>query len=892
MSEWIILLVCLLYLSILFVIATWAEKRKLKGKSVIHQPIIYSLSLAVYCTAWTFYGSVGRAASNGAEFLAVYIGPTIMAAFFWPVLRKMVRISKELRITSLADFISTRYGKNFSLAIVVSLMAMIGIIPYIGLQIKSISSSLQIIMTEVNHTPASTTILGISITLILMLFTILYGARSVDTTEKHEGLVTVVAFESIVKLLALLVGGLFICYSVFNGPLDLFSTTSQAENAIQKFTMQGPSVYFGWTAMIILSGFAMVLLPRQFQIAVVENVHESHIRSAIWMLPLYLILITIFVLPIALGGSFLFAGSGVDADNYVLAIPLQQGNYWMAMITWIGGFSAASSMIVVEAIAISIMVSNNLVMPILVRNFSREQQPEGSFQQKILWVRRISIALVLILALVYSKTIGQRLTLVSIGLVSFCAVAQFAPALIGGMFWKDGNRNGAMAGMITGFLLWGYTLVLPGAFPDAHFVQHGPWGIAALKPYSLFGLSALDPIAHAMVWSLLANTFLYVTISMHTQAKSQERFQAALFVDVFSNNRISNNEIAWKGNARLKDIQHLLNNFLGEARSHNLLQAYAIRHSIQLDADGQADPRIVTFSERILGGVIGTASARILISNITKEEEINIDEVLNILRENQQTLEMNKELRKRSLELSKATKQLEQANTQLKLLDEQKDEFLYTVTHELRTPLTSIRALSEIVHDNPDLEEEQRQQYLTAITKETERLSHLITQVLTLEKYESGKYRLNLSAINLAEVLHHVINTMQPLAAEKGLQIQLRTAETQALLQADKELITQVCFNLIGNAIKFARQQITITLLSNYDEWQIRVSDDGKGIAQELQQLIFDKFFQARNQTLKKPEGSGLGLAICKEILELHNGQIFVESKPDEGATFICALPA
>lgn len=891
MQPWLIFFSGIAYLALLFGIATFAEKRKRKGASIINHPWVYTLSLGVYCTAWTFYGSVGRAASTGIEFITIYLGPTIMAGFFWPVLRKMLRISRVQRLTSIADFISTRYGKNFSIAIAVTLFSVMGLIPYIALQIKSILSGFAILTnTGGGSVGQNSAWITAGLVLLLMAFSLLYGARNVDAAEKHEGLVAAIAFESVIKLLAFIAVGLFVTYGLFNGFTDIFNKVGQQTDGKKLFSLSESSGYGGWVAMLTLSMLAILLLPRQFQMGVVENLDEQHVNTASWGLPLYLLLINLFVLPVAFGGLLLLSQSGTHADEYVLALPMLEGKKWLALFTWLGGLSAATGMIIVESIALSIMISNNLVLPFLLKQFHWQSLSEQSLQCTVLWIRRLSIAFVLVLAFVYSETAGEKQTLVSIGLISFCAVAQFGPALLGGMFWKQGNHAGALSGIVIGFFIWGYTLVLPSLFPDADWVQNGPWGNQFLRPHALFGLEHSDYIALTTWWSLFFNLLFYVGISMATQPHPREQIQAELFVDVYSHNKPT--AAGWKGNTTIKDILDIMGKFVGAERTQTLINGYAKRHQIPLFPSGPADGRLVSFSERVLGGVIGAASARIIISNVTKEEEINFEEVLSILRENQQVWEMNKELKKKQQELSKATRLLENANTQLKLLDTQKDEFLYTVTHELRTPLTSIRALSEIVYDNPDLDDNEKQFYLASIIRETERLSHLITQVLTLEKYESGRHRLSLTAIDLHDIVKNVTANMLPVAKAKNLDILINPNPTQALIQGDMELLTQVMYNLIGNAIKFASKTITISLVSDYNEWQVQVRDDGKGIEPDEHGLIFDKFFQAKNQTLKKPEGSGLGLAICKKIMDLHNGNIRVESVPGKGATFIIGLPA
>jgi Na+/proline symporter/nitrogen-specific signal transduction histidine kinase len=890
MHPWLIFFAGIAYLGLLFGIATFAEKRKQQGKSIINHPWVYTLSLAVYCTAWTFFGSVGRAATTGIEFITIYLGPTLMAGLFWPVLRKMLLISRVQRLTSIADFISTRYGKNFSVAIAVTLFAVIGLIPYIALQIKSILAGFAILSSrDVQTAPHNDGWITAGLVLLLLVFALLYGARNVDAAEKHEGLVAAIAFESLIKLLAFIAVGLFVTYGLFNGFGDIFRKISEKPDGSKLFTLSESSGYAGWVCMMALSMLAILLLPRQFQMGVVENIQERHVNTATWGLPLYLLLINLFVLPVGFGGLLLLGASGIDADLFVLALPMAAGKNLLALFTWLGGLSAATGMIIVESIALSIMISNNLVLPLLLKQLNWQSRSEQSLQSRVLWIRRLSIAFVLGLAFLYSETEGEKQSLVSIGLISFCAVAQFGPALLGGMFWKQGNHAGAISGMIAGFFIWGYTLVLPGLSPEAIWVQDGPWGIAWLKPHALFGLTHPDQIALTTWWSLFINTTLYIWVSLSTKAHPQEQLQAELFVEVYSHQQATG--AGWKGNASLRDIRQLMVNFLGEERTDTLLQGYAKRHQIPLHQMEQADGRLVAFAERVLGGVIGAASSRIMISSMTKEEDINVEEVLNILRENQQVWERNKELRRKQQELGKATQQLEKVNAQLRLMDQQKDEFLYTVTHELRTPLTSIRALSEIVHDNPDLEETERQRYLEAITRETERLSHLITQVLTLEKYESGRHRLSISSLNLYDIIKKVVDNMLPVAALKNISIHTRISDTQPLIQGDGELLTQVMYNLVGNAIKFAKKEIHISLIHDYNEWQVHVRDDGKGIDTDEQSMIFDKFFQARNQTLKKPEGSGLGLAICRKIMDLHAGSIRVESKPGMGANFIVTLP-
>ncbi len=899
MSNWVVIISALGYLFLLFGVAYYAERKLRRGRSLINNPYVYALSLAVYCTAWTYYGSVGQASKQGLIFLTVYIGPTIMAALFWPLLRKVIRICKTQRINSIADLISTRYGKNFSLAVAVTLLCVTGIIPYIALQLKAISMSMDVLTGTPAEAPGLGNVLSdkaLYLSLALSLFIILFGTRSIDASEKHEGLVAAIAFESVIKLVAFLAVGVFVTYGIFNGFGDILSKAAADTSLSHLFRIEGNSSYIQWASFIMLSMLAILLLPRQFQLGVVENVQENHVRKAIWLFPLYLLLINLFVLPIALGGKILL-GNGTDADTYVLALSLGQGSTFLSILTFIGGFSAATSMIIVETIAISTMVSNNIATPLLLSTKNFRAGGNRQLTGTILNIRRFSILFIIALAYLYDKLVAQHFTLVSIGMISFAAVAQLAPAIIGGIYWKHASQKGAMAGIVVGFVIWFYTAVIP-SMANAHIVdfsilENGLFGISWLRPTSLFGTEGMDMVTHCFFWSIFFNLIVFVTVSLNSQRTAQEIYQGEIFVDIFRHSADTDNNVIWKGTAYLPDLNTLLGNFLGQERAEKILLNYAQRHKIPTESK-KADPRIVSFAEKVLSGVIGSASARIMVSSVTKEEELKINEVLHILRESQQMMELNKELRRKSTDLQKATDQLTRVNEQLKDMDQMKDEFLYTVTHELRTPLTSIRAMAEILHDHTDMEEEERQHFLGGIIRETERLSHLITQVLNLERYESGRQKLNLSHVMLNTLIEDNIRSISPLAAEKKVTIRKQIPDSMILVRCDADLIQQVMYNLLSNAIKFVEEgtgEIRISVHSNHDEWQVWVEDNGKGIPAELHELIFDKFFQARNQTLKKPQGSGLGLAICKKIVEMHNGKIGVESEEGKGSRFIFTLP-
>jgi Na+/proline symporter len=624
-QTWVVVAVWAAYLGLLFAVAFFGDRRADAGRSIINSGTIYALSLAVYATSWTYYGSVGRAETSGLGFLTIYLGPTIMFALGWLVLRRLIRISRRNRITSLADFVAARYGKNTTLGGLVTVIAVVGIVPYIALQLKAVSNTFEIIRqpgitstSDVgNVPPLEDTALWVA--LLLAGFSILFGTRHLDSTERHEGMVAAIAFESVVKLIAFLAAGIFVTFGLFGGFGDLFSRASGA-GLTELFTLPQAGGYSSWMWLIVLSMLAVVLLPRQWQVTVVENVNERHLRRAMWLFPLYLLIINIFVLPIAAGGS-LKLGTTVDADTYVLALPMAEGQYGLALLVFIGGVSAATGMIIVETIALSTMVSNSLVMPLLLR--SERLAGQRDLSRLVLGIRRVTIILVLLLGYAYFRLAGRGLALVPIGLVSFAAVAQFAPALLGGLFWKGGTRKGALCGMIAGFVIWAYTLLLP-SFADAglisgSFVSDGPWGIHLLRPKQLLGLSGLDNVSHAMFWSCLINVGTYVGVSLFARPDPAERAQAARFLEEVPEPALTRARL---GRVTVGELRILLDRFLGRAGAAKTLEGYPWRQNpAGLSPGERAGPELVEDVETVLAGSVGSVSARLVVASVAGEEE-------------------------------------------------------------------------------------------------------------------------------------------------------------------------------------------------------------------------------------------------------------------------------
>jgi Na+/proline symporter/nitrogen-specific signal transduction histidine kinase len=905
LQEGVVLLVSFAYLALLFAIAYYGDKRADQGRSIIANPYIYTLSIAVYCTAWTFYGSVGRAASTGIGFLPIYLGPTLMAALWWFGVRKIIRISRAHRITSIADFIASRYGKSQLLAGLVTVIAVVAIMPYIALQLKAVSTSFAVLLasseTYLHPVGSATPVWADSafyIALVLGIFTILFGTRHIETTERHEGMVAAIAFESLVKLLAFLIVGVFVTFVLFEGPRELFGRAMEHPELAR--IMSGemmPGGVVSWMALTFLAMMAILFLPRQYQVLVVENVNEDHLRKAAWLFPLYLLVINLFVLSIAIGGLLLFPDGSVDPDTFILSLPLARDMQLLALIVFLGGLSAATGMVIVETIALATMICNDLVMPALLRIRALRLYERADLSRLLIAIRRWSIVVVILLGYLYFRLISEAFALVTIGLMSFAAVAQFAPAFLLGLYWKGATRRGALVGLCAGFLMWVYTLMVPAfavsGWIAAGVVEQGPFGIALLRPQELFGLSGLDPITHSVFWSMLVNIGGVVGVSLFGRQSTIERIQATLFVDVFSQAERGSASL-YRGTASVADLREILSRFVGGVRAKEAFAAYARTRGTSLDARANADADLVSFAERLLAGAIGAASARVAISSVVKGEDLRLEEVMKILDEASQVIEYSRRLEQKSAELESATAELKAANERLKQLDRLKDEFLSTVTHELRTPLTSIRASSEILTAHPDLELARRQEFLRVIVKESERLTRLINQVLDLARLEAGHLEWNLELLDLRGAVQEAVAATAQLFEERRVELRTTLPEHPALVRADRDQLMQVVINLLSNAVKFCEPghgEVQVQVGDAPGGYRVQVHDDGAGIPPEELPRIFDKFHQVNDRRSGKPQGTGLGLPISLRIIEHHGGRIWAESRPGEGTTLSFTLP-
>lgn len=643
--------VSLLYIAVLFGIAWYGDRRARTHGASRRRPIIYSLALAIYCTSWTFYGAVGQAATAGWSFASIFVGPILTFLLFWPVLAKMIRVAKHQNVTSIADFIASRYGKTQSLAAFASLVALIGTLPYIALQLKAVSTSFSVLTDaqDLTHTPlfADT---AFYVAIVMAIFAILFGTRHTDATEHHEGLIHAVAFESLVKLLAFLALGAFVTWGMFGGLGELMGHAESQLELQRQLANQDFGQSF-W-AQTLLAMLAILCLPRQFHVAVVENIHPDDASKSRWLFPLYLLAIAFFVVPLAAAGLMLFSESGVEPDTYVLALSMASGQQWLTLLTFIGGFSAATGMVIVAAVAVSIMISNEIVIPALfrLRWFDTKARDYGRL---VLRARRLTIIAVLAMAYGFYQLIGEFTSLASIGMLSFAAAGQFAPALIGGLYWKRGNRLGVVIGMNAGFAIWAYSLLMPAminadVLPQA-WLLGGPLGISWLSPTALFGLNLGDPFTLGVMLSLGINLFCYIFVSQITSQRVVERIQASLFVDSVETRQTSVNR-PWTGATTVGDLKVLCERFLGAGQVDRAFEDYARRAGKPLDDGTRASIDVIQFTERFLASVLGASSARIVVNSALQGRGIGISDVISIVDEASQVLEFNRALLQATIE--------------------------------------------------------------------------------------------------------------------------------------------------------------------------------------------------------------------------------------------------
>lgn len=892
----IVALIASLYAATLFGVASFADRAAQKSQSYFFtSPLVYTLSLSVYCTAWTFYGAVGSAARNGFEFITIYLGPTLIFVGWWWFLRRLVRIGRQEKLTSIADFVSARYGKSSSLAAVITIIAIIGTTPYIALQLQSLTLSFSVFTNEpASGGGATNAVIALSLTIGLAIFTTIFGTRTINASERHEGVVTAIALEAIVKLVALVAVGIAVMFWI---------STSDTPIMTQALTerFEADSLYSSrWATLIFLSAFAIICLPRMFQVMVVENHNEKQLALASWAFPTYLFIMCLFVMPIAIFGLSTL-GTDSNPDLYVITVPLSQGYDWLAIIAFLGGFSSATSMVIMATLALATMVSNHLILPLSLILQNRAPHLRSDLRQITLISRRMTIFALLGLGYLYYSLSGGSDALASIGLIAFLGVSQFIPALVGGMFWRQATKAGALSAVITGFLIWLFTLFIP-SFENSFVmsntvIEEGLFGIALLKPYALFGSMIPDPLVHSFVWSLGANSVVFILVSMATRPSDMELLQAAIFQSDAALRRPSS---VFHTSGSAHELLGLSQRILGRKEGQNFFKRAAEQQG-KVNALPELTAALLDDLEREFASVVGAATAQAIIRQIGGHGDLSVSDLVAVADESARVRAYSAELEVKSEELQNTAQQLRNANMQLILMGNQRDDFLSQVSHELRTPMTSIRSFSEILRETSAHDEKKSVYFASIIHEESQRLTRLLDEILELNFLESRVPKLNYEKTDSDKLLNRALIAADSLIEERGAKIHL--PKNTIAFETDADRLVQALINLISNGVKHNKGDTPSIWIEVHqasptsdkkkqtdqpDFIEISVSDNGPGIRPEDRDVIFEKFATLSGESSKK--GVGLGLPISARIIQLLGGKLSLEDCAT-GAAFKITLP-
>jgi Na+/proline symporter/signal transduction histidine kinase len=919
LDSFTVLVVLCLYMSFLFLTALWVERQSETGKSLVDNPLVYSLSLGVYCTAWTYYGSVGKAATSGLLFLPIYLGPTILIVLWWTVLRKLVRIKTTQHITSIADFISARYNKSQTVAALATLIALVGTTPYIALQFKAIISTFGIITSP--EGAASEWIaehLGPVVAVLMVLFTIILGIRRLDPTERHPGLIMAVAVECLVKLVAFLAAGIFVTYFMFDGFGDILHRlhVSMPASTVATWSPEHASPIV-WMTYMILAMSAILFLPRQFHVTVVENFNENHIRTAIWVFPLYMLLINIFVFPIAMGG-LLQGYPAQEADTFVLGLPLHAGQKWLSVMVFLGGASAATGMIMIASITVSTMITNHLLLPVVGWIESL-----GFLRRHLLRCRWVAVACVILIGYGFERLVGESYMLVNIGIIAFAACLQFAPVILGGIFWRRGNQAGALLGLGAGILVWSYTLMLPafvrsGWLPD-ELLRTGPWGISFLSPEHLFGLTGLDHLTQAVFWSMVFNIGFYVLGSLFFQQSEEEQSVAEDFVGALSAgaslSRSSRRESYIELDPKQTMIEEMLREYFTETEAsfmtQRCLQAAEITGKKRISIVELASLR--SELEKLLAGSLGAAEAhkvlrhaRLFSAAEARELSEMYAEILASLRVTPEEVERKIDYyQEREALLTHHAAELEQKvrertsdlqAAQVELIKREKlsvlGQLTAIVSHELRNPLGVIRSSAYFLSRRSGDSDEKTKKHLDRIEQQVSLCDSIIGELL---EYTRGRR----SSAVYGEINPWLEEVLDQIGTGDSINLRRELPPVLPSVQFDPEKMRRVIINLVENAIQAVTErqtteqeqgrayvpQVTVATSVAGKGVRIEIADNGSGMEAQTAERAFEPLFTTRAR------GTGLGLAIVKKIIDEHGGSVSLKSELRVGTTVTVVIP-
>ncbi len=916
LDSFSVLIVFCLYMGGLFLTALWVEQRSSEAKSPVDNSIVYSLSLAVYCTAWTYYGSVGKAATSGLLFLPIYLGPTIAITLWWIVLRKLVRIKTIHHITSIADFISARYDKSLAVGALATLIALIGTMPYIALQFKAILTTFAIITSEKGAPPSWISLhLGPVVVGLMVVFTLVLGVRRLDPTERHPGLIMAVAVECLVKLVAFLVAGIFVTYFMFDGFGDILKQVSTNLPAQVVTMWKGDQVWsVTWMTYLILSMSAIMFLPRQFHVSVVENFNEKHIPTALWLFPVYMLLINIFVFPIAMGG-ILKGYSPLEADTFVLGLPLHAGHEWLSLLVFIGGASAATGMIMISSITVSTMITNHFLLPVM------GWIPWLAFlRRRLLHCRWAAVALVILIGYWFEREVGESYMLVNIGMISFAAAFQFAPAILGGIFWRKGNKVGALMGLSAGFAIWFYTSLLPAfvrsGWIGSNLLDEGLFGLTFLRPEQLFGVLAIGSLSQTVFWSLIFNTGLYVLGSLLFKQSASEESLAEDFVGALTTgpalSRHLHRESYIDLAVKTKMILELFGQFFSEeeARSMTLKCLREARLEVKDRISIVELAQLHSEVERLLAGSVGAATAHRMLaqSNLFAEQEArDLSEVyaeilagLKVTPDDlkrridyhqereallaQHASELEVKVRERTRDLEVAQEELIKRE-RLSVLG----QLTAVVSHELRNPLGVISFSAYYLTRNVKEQDEKVRKHLNRIGEQVGHCDLIIDELL---EYTRGTQ----SSLISGEINPWLETVLDQITTPQGITVRRKLAAELPPVKFDGEKLRRVVINLIENAFQAVqarrsreksgsyRPVIRVSTSLEDGAIHIELEDNGIGMALEHALRAFEPLFTT------KPRGTGLGLAVVKKIVEAHHGQVSLFSRSNHGTTVTVSL--
>ncbi len=869
---------CLAYVAFMFGVAFAADRAAARGRvRWLDHPAVYTLSLSVYCSAWTFYGAVGYASRSGLEFATIYLGPTIVFTGAWWGLKRLVRVARMHHVTSIADLISARFGKSNPLAALITLIGVMAATPYIALQLQSVTLSFEVFATQDRSGHDLVGAYGgtsLWVAAGLALFAIVFGTRNLAADERHHGVVTAIALEAVVKLLAYLALGVFVVWGLAGGPVDMLDRIARASrDPVQSagWLLQPDR----WTALIFVSAAAILTLPRMFQVMVVEAADEERLNVAGWAFPAYLFAMSLFVLPITVMGHELLP-AGSNPDLFVLTLPAAAGQDYLAFLVFLGGFSAATSMVVMSAIALATMISNHWLVPgwlALRRRFGRAQgrDPED-LRGFVLGARRAAIVTVVAAGWVYHQASGGTTALASMGLVAFTGMAQVLPAMLGGLLWRGANARGAYAGVGLGALVWLWLIFLPSIGV----------GQPPLPP------AGVDPLAFAVFLSMSVNALAFITLSIFSFPDPVERLQGLSFVSAVEPVRHAR---AARGADQAEPLLAMARRVWGADDALRFFQAEAV-------AQGRSGylpdltPRFLTRLERRLGGSVGAATAHAMVERVAGGATLTVSDLMQVAGEAQRAKEEQARLESATTELARTAGQLREANDKLTALSVQKDAFLGQISHELRTPMTSVRAFSEILK-TPGLGEDDRVRFAGIISDEAGRLTRLLDDLLDLSVLESGQAQLSVTAANLHDLIGRAIQAASATRSDRSFAMDRDVMTEHRGVITDTDRLLQVLINVISNARKYCdaeRPVLNIRVRARpRGGAQIDIVDNGSGIDRRRQALIFEKF--ARLNDPARAGGAGLGLAICREIMSVLGGDIGY--LPGQGgAAFRITLPA